>query len=73
MENGWTKFKTDRPLTNEELKKYDIQSETRNSEIKENNNQITNVLRRKAYQKYLREHPASKITFESFKDMRNIK
>lgn len=37
-----------------------------------NGNQITNALRRKAYQKYLREHPTSKITFDDFKDMRNI-
>lgn len=34
------------------------------------NNQISNTLRQKAYQKYLKEHPASKITFEQFKDMR---
>ena len=36
------------------------------------NNYMNDRLRRKAYQKYLREHPASKITFEGFKDMRNI-
>ncbi len=36
----------------------------------EGSNQITNALRRKAYQKYLREHPASKISFDDFKDMR---
>lgn len=43
------------------------------TESKNSDNQITSALRRKAYQKYLREHPASKITFEDFKDMRNIK
>lgn len=32
-----------------------------------NSNQITNSLRQKAYQKYLKEHPASKMTFEEFK------
>ena len=41
-------------------------------EAKSQNNSINNALRRKAYQKYLREHPASKITFDDFKDMRNI-
>lgn len=37
---------------------------------KKNGNQISNSLREKAYQKYLKEHPASKMTFEEFKDMR---
>jgi len=36
---------------------------------KENNSQITNALRRKAYQKYLKEHPNSKMSFEDFKDI----
>ncbi len=31
--NGYTSFKTDRPLTDDELKKYDIKSETLNSKI----------------------------------------
>ena len=31
---------------------------------------INNTLRQKAYQKYLKEHPSSKITFDDFKDMR---
>lgn len=65
-ENGWTKFKTDRPLTSEELKKYDIQSETKNSEIKSNNDRINDTLRKKAYQKYMKEHPNSKKTLEDF-------
>lgn len=34
------------------------------------NSQINNSIRQKAYQKYLKEHPNSKITFEDFKDMR---
>lgn len=38
-------------------------------EAKNQNNQITNALRQKAYQKYLKEHPASKMTFEQFKKM----
>ena len=33
-------------------------------------NQITNTLREKAYKKYLKEHPGSKMTFEDFKDMK---
>ena len=37
---------------------------------KENtNDSINSAIRRKAYQKYLKEHPASKMTFEDFKDM----
>ena len=38
-------------------------------EAKSQNNSISNNLRQKAYQKYLKEHPASKLTFEQFKDM----
>jgi hypothetical protein len=38
-------------------------------EAKSQNNNISNSLRQKAYQKYLKEHPASKMTFEDFKDM----
>lgn len=34
---------------------------------------INNTLRRKAYQKYLKEHPSSKMTFEDFKDMNKLK
>ena len=33
-------------------------------------NQITNTLKEKAYKKYLKEHPGSKMTFNEFKDMR---
>lgn len=33
------------------------------------NSKINDSLRRKGYQKYLKEHPASKLTFEQFKDM----
>ena len=33
-------------------------------------NQITNTLKQKAYQKYLKEHPNSNLTFNEFKDMR---
>ena len=32
--------------------------------------QINTALRQKAYQKYLKEHPGSKMSFEDFKDMR---
>lgn len=42
-------------------------------EAKNQNNSISNSLRRKAYQKYLKEHPASKLTFEDFKDMNKLK
>lgn len=34
-----------------------------------NGNQITSSLRQKAYQKYLKEHPNSKMSFEDFKNM----
>ena len=37
------------------------------------NQYINEKIRRKAYQKYLKEHPASKITFENFKDMNKMK
>ena len=33
-------------------------------------NSINDVIRQKAYQKYLKEHPGSKKTFDNFKDMR---
>ena len=39
-------------------------------EAKSQNNSINNSLRQKAYQKYLKEHPNSKMTFEEFKDMK---
>lgn len=35
-----------------------------------NRNAINNSLRQKAFQKYLKEHPGSKISFNDFKDMR---
>ncbi len=34
---------------------------------KESGNQISNSLQQKAYQKYLKEHPNSKMTFNQFK------
>jgi len=73
-------YETDKSLQKsynwEKTPKYEIREgkvDDNLNERKENNNQITNTLRRKAYQKYLKEHPASKISFEDFKDMRNIK
>lgn len=35
------------------------------------NDFMNNKLRQKAYQKYMKEHPASRISFEDFKDMMN--
>lgn len=34
LPGGWVTFKTDRPLTSDELNKYDIQPETKNSELR---------------------------------------
>lgn len=39
-------------------------------DLDNSSNQINNSIRRKAYQKYMKEHPASKMSFEDFKDMR---
>lgn len=49
--------------------------EYKNALVKKENtsSSINNTIRRKAYQKYLKEHPASKITFEDFKDMNKMK
>jgi hypothetical protein len=44
-------------------------SNSSNSDEPKNENQISNALRQKAYQKYLKEHPNSEITFEDFKKM----
>lgn len=38
-------------------------------ESKNQNNNISTALRQKAYQKYLKEHPGSKMTFNQFKKM----
>lgn len=40
---------------------------------KQTSNYMNDKVRRKAYQKYLKEHPASEITFNDFKDMMNYK
>ena len=37
------------------------------SESKSSGNQISNNLQQKAYQKYMKEHPGSKMTFEDYK------
>ena len=54
-------------------RKYDSLKDVVDDKDSKLNQYINEKIRRKAYQKYLREHPASKITFEDFKDMRNIK
>lgn len=64
-ENGWTKFKTDRPLTEKELNKYDIQSETKNRQIKIDNN----AAYKKAFEEYKKKHPNTKLNFNQFVDM----
>lgn len=53
-------------------RKYDSLKDVVDDKDSKLNQYINEKIRRKAYQKYLREHPASKITFEDFKDMRNI-
>ena len=42
-------------------------------EAKSQKNSISNSLRQKAYEKYMKEHPLSKISFEEFKDMNKKK
>lgn len=41
-----------------------------NSNAKSTNETMNNAIREKAYKKYLKEHPNSKMSFEDFKDMR---
>lgn len=53
-------------------RKYDSLKDVVDDKDSKLNQYINEKIRRKAYQKYLKEHPASKITFEDFKDMRNI-
>lgn len=69
-------YKTDVALQKEygwkELPKYDYKVgkvDENLNEIKKDNT-INNTIRQKAYQKYLKEHPNSKLTFNEFKDMR---
>ena len=57
--------------TDAEVKYYSAEDVMKDPNSKLNQ-YINEKIRRKAYQKYLKEHPASKITFEDFKDMRNI-
>ena len=48
--------------------KYDKPYQVKESKsTKSSGNQITNSLQQKAYEKYKREHPNSKLTFEQFK------
>ena len=66
------------PLKDSELKDVSEELERlENYNSKDNkqssNEYMNNRLRQKAYQKYLKEHPASKITFEDFKDLMNYK
>ena len=71
-------YKTDISLQKEynwkELPQYEFKVGKVDEYLNERkDNSINNALRKKAYQKYLKEHPASKITFEDFKDMNKMK
>ena len=54
-------------------RKYDSLKDVIDDKDSKLNQYINEKIRRKAYQKYLKEHPASKITFENFKDMNKMK
>lgn len=51
---------------------YDVPFGNMSDDFKEktSGNEIDNSLRQKAYKKYLKEHPNSKLSFEDFKDMK---
>ena len=70
-------YETDKNLQKhygwKELPKYEIQESKKNAkqteeEMSSGGNQITNALKKKAYDNYKKQHPYSKMSFEEFKN-----